>query len=275
MTYIKHPLPEMLLRSPYPVTVNVIGCGGTGWHLLHKLAMLHVALVKSNRNGLSVCAYDADTVSENNVPRQFNNNFLNINKAVAACYSVNSQFGTHFTAVPNFYEFKNTEKVKTSMANITITCTDTVQSRLQAKAMFSDQNITQNKYTTDVAYRPVYWLDIGNEKTHGQAILGTVATQTTMHDLIRLPDVIDTFGEKYGSKQESSLLPAEAPRQADGGCTFIDSLSAQSLFVNDIMAALAVNLLNDLLFKTYLEFCGIFVNLSTGNAVWKTISQPK
>ena len=55
------------LTSP---RIYVIGCGGTGSHVVNQLVDVHTAMVGLGTNGLSVYAYDNDCVSFSNVGRQ-------------------------------------------------------------------------------------------------------------------------------------------------------------------------------------------------------------
>lgn len=59
-----------LLDPRHPVTVNVIGAGGTGSQVVTSLARMDTALWKLGHPGLFVRVYDPDTVSESNIGRQ-------------------------------------------------------------------------------------------------------------------------------------------------------------------------------------------------------------
>lgn len=59
-----------LLDPRHPVTVNVIGAGGTGSQVVTSLARMDTALRKLGHPGLFVRVYDPDTVGESNIGRQ-------------------------------------------------------------------------------------------------------------------------------------------------------------------------------------------------------------
>lgn len=59
-----------LLNPPHPITVNLIGSGGTGSQVLTCLARLDVTLRALRHPGLHVTLYDPDTVSASNIGRQ-------------------------------------------------------------------------------------------------------------------------------------------------------------------------------------------------------------
>ena len=59
-----------LLNPQHPVTVNLIGGGGTGSQVLTNLARLDVTLRTLGHPGLFVTLYDPDIVTEANIGRQ-------------------------------------------------------------------------------------------------------------------------------------------------------------------------------------------------------------
>lgn len=58
-----------LINPQHPVTVNLIGAGGTGSQGLTCLARLDVTLRALNHPGLYVTMYDPDEVTEANIGR--------------------------------------------------------------------------------------------------------------------------------------------------------------------------------------------------------------
>ena len=74
--YLKNPL--------HPITINLIGVGGTGSLILPRLARLDYALKLLDHSGLMVIAYYYDNVEEFNIGRQnFSVSDLGKNKSVA------------------------------------------------------------------------------------------------------------------------------------------------------------------------------------------------
>jgi len=59
-----------LINPTNPVTVTLIGAGGTGSQLLTALARMNHALVALGHAGLHVSLYDDDVVTEANLGRQ-------------------------------------------------------------------------------------------------------------------------------------------------------------------------------------------------------------
>src|ERR1700759_800323 len=90
-----------LLNPTNPVTINLIGSGGTGSHLLTALARMNHALTALGHAGLHLQVFDDDKVSEANLGRQlFAESELGQYKAVALINRINRFFGTNWKAVP-------------------------------------------------------------------------------------------------------------------------------------------------------------------------------
>lgn len=83
-----------LLNPHHPVTVFVIGAGGTGSQVITNLARMSMALRALGHPGLHVTVFDPDTVSTANIGRQlFNETELGLNKATALVTRINHFFG--------------------------------------------------------------------------------------------------------------------------------------------------------------------------------------
>lgn len=121
------------LLSPYhPVSVHVIGAGGTGSQVATNLARMDMALRALGHPGLHVTVFDPDTVSEANIGRQlFSASEIGLNKAMVLVTRINRFFGGTWTAESRRYPVRKAGKDnKGHWANIIITCTDNIRSRL-------------------------------------------------------------------------------------------------------------------------------------------------
>ena len=129
-----HYTDNYLLKPYHPVTVFIIGAGGTGSQVVTNLARMNAALQASGHPGLHVTLFDPDTVTQANIGRQlFSETELGMNKAIAAVTRINRFFGTAWMAESRRYPPAGTSKnrdAKPELANIIITCTDNVRSRL-------------------------------------------------------------------------------------------------------------------------------------------------
>lgn len=119
-----------LLNPRHPATVFVIGAGGTGSQVITNLARMSMALQALGHPGLHVTVFDPDTVSQANIGRQlFSETELGLNKAVSLVTRINRFFGYAWTAEPQCFPTRNFSGEST--ANIIITCTDNIRSRLE------------------------------------------------------------------------------------------------------------------------------------------------
>ena len=126
-----HYIDNYLLNPQHPVTVNLIGAGGTGSQVLTCLARLDVTLRALGHPGLFVTLYDPDIVTDANIGRQlFGSSDLGLNKAQCLITRVNNFFGNDWKAVPDIFPTVLKDVRRDDMANITVTCTDNIKSRL-------------------------------------------------------------------------------------------------------------------------------------------------
>lgn len=244
-----HYADKYLLNPTHPVTVVLIGCGGTGCRVLTSLAMMDASIRALGHPGLHVTVYDGDVVETPNIGRQlFYGCDLSLNKAVVLASRVNRSFGTAWNAVPEHFNKKTA-----SGANIYISCADNVKTRLEISGILSRMEGTPYNPRRN----PLYWMDYGNTRNTGQVVLGT------------LQDIEQPMSKKY---EMVSGLPVITERfdltkikDADSGpsCSHAQALARQDLFINSTLATLGCHLLWELLKKGRTDKAGLYLNLET------------
>lgn len=229
------------LRNPlHPITVTVIGCGGTGSLVISRLARLNYALQELEHPGIMVKAYDGDIVEKNNIGRQNFSIFdLGINKAICCIEKCNLTFGTYWEAVPD-----HCPPNLIYNSNITICCVDNIKFRQSVKL-----KIDSKGKRIDYLF-PFFYIDCGNGKDFGQVIL----SDYYFEGLKKLNNVFDI----YPNYSEMDNVETQGIQ----GCSYLDSLEKQDLFINDKIALECVELLKKLLTRSEIDYQGVICNLS-------------
>jgi PRTRC genetic system ThiF family protein len=257
-----------LINPAHPVTVNVIGTGGTGSQVLNSLARMHSALKALGHTGLYVRAVDPDRVTEANMGRQlFSPADVDRYKCVVLIGRINRFFGTDWEGVPDMYN----EKTQVPTANITISCVDTASARKGIKQTLLKAAETKNprelRRVTNFAYLPhvepyhvpYYWLDFGNMMDRGQAVLGTVQAITqpekSEHECVgTLPTVDELHPDIFKDVKGEDQGPS---------CSLAEALGKQDLFINTNLANMGLGLLWKLFREAHLRYHGLYLNLDT------------
>lgn len=244
-----------LISPQHPVTVNVIGAGGTGSQVVTCLGRIHSALRSFDHPGLHLRVYDPDIITQANCGRQlFPMNEIGLNKAQCLITRMNMFFGTGWCAEPKLFPDKSRIQEK-HMANIFITCTDNILSRTDLwESLMDIDNNSRVDFQT-----PIYWLDFGNARYTGQAVLGSIGEikqpQSNKYQTIaHLPVVTELFDFKDVNEDDSGP-----------SCSLAQALSKQDLMINSLLAQAGCSLLWKL-FREGLIFChGLYLNLSSMN----------
>lgn len=251
----RHFIPSDLITRK--VRIVVAGVGGNGAQMLACLARLDIALRElGHPEGLTVAAFDPDTVSEANIGRQvWFPSDRGEYKAIVQIERLNLAYGLDWQASPTRFDPTQYHR---SEFDILISCVDT----RSARAAFHDA-ITRG-------YGPgFYWLDLGNLESIGQVVLGQVPRRGAQSaDPLRLPMVTELF---------QTLLDRSKPEVNTHSCSLRISLQSQGLFINDFMARNAAQLLYELFSKGNLRYHGALINLEAYRAnpiaidpaVWK------
>ena len=203
-------------------TVTVAGCGGTGSQMLISLARMDLALRNLGGEGLSVTAYDPDTVSSANAGRQsFYSCDIGRNKAEVLAERLRLCFPA--------FEITGIGKpfVKDSLfGQFLITCVDSREARRKIFA----------------ARRSNYHMDCGNGANHGQVILGNGQDLPWPEEV--LPE-----------------LTAKGREDNTPSCSMAEALEKQDLFVNDFAVRIASAILWDLFRHGGTDIRGAFYSL--------------
>jgi len=231
-----HYLPERFFR--HPVTIHVIGCGGTGSLLVPRLAPLHhCMLALGHPRGLKVVVWDGDTVSAHNCLRQ---NFfppdVGHNKATVMVNRCNIANGLNWEARP--MPFTGGDE----LVDIIIGCVDSKESR-----RVIDKTV-RNKYGI------TYWIDAGNDAASAQIVVGQHG-EKIKDDPNRLPLVTELYPEIIAGEDN------DAP-----SCSAFESIFRQGIATNAMAASWIYAWLSEAFKNGKIAWSGVFFNLETGTA---------
>jgi PRTRC genetic system ThiF family protein len=247
-----HFVPNELLRPYNPVTINLIGAGGTGSQVLTALARMNHALIALGHAGLFVRLFDDDTVTTANLGRQlFTTNELGQHKSVALINRINRFFGTNWKAETLKFDRQMAGVPSEFSSTITISCVDTITARFEIAELLSAFGHMHNG-----RYRAIYWMDFGNSRVSGQVILSTL-------DKIKQP-----ASEQYRPVEVLPLVTEEFKELLQSGqaddtpsCSLAEALAKQDLFINSALANCGASLLWQLFREGILFYRGFFLNL--------------
>ena len=249
-----------LINPTNPITVNLIGAGGTGSQVLTALARMNHALTELNHAGLSVRLWDDDVITEANLGRQlFAESELGFYKSVALINRVNRFFGTNWKAETQKFEKDDLGKLQSNMkSEIYISCVDSVKSRFDIAEILNELKIDKSYYRNQCKY----WMDFGNSQFTGQVLLSTIGNikqpNSEKYETVgNLPFITEEFGELL----KISELEDDTP-----SCSLAEALEKQDLFINSTLAQMGSSLLWNLFRNGLTENRGFFLNLKNFTA---------
>jgi PRTRC genetic system ThiF family protein len=243
-----------LVDPTNPITVNLIGAGGTGHRMLTELVRMHISLQAFGRPGLQVNLFDDDIITEANRGRQmFAPSEIGHFKSVILINRINRFNGTNWKAVPEKFSTKTLHLLPSlGKANIYITCVDTVSARFDiANALSKVCKTSRNDRA-----KPFYWMDLGNSRFTGQLVLSTLAEikqpeSERFKTVGNLPKVTDEFME----------LLEQVDDNDEPSCSQAEALKKQDLYINTALAVYGAELFWQLLSDGMIECRGIFLNI--------------
>ncbi len=248
-----HFVPAYLANPRDPITIHLVGAGGSGSQMLSALARINYALLKLERQTLDVTVFDPDTVEEPNIGRQlFSVSELGLNKAEALVSRFNRNFGTEWKAEPEKHHLDSFH----GKPNIIISCTDSAKSRIALGKYLKTIKDTPSLTHQPDEYQWMYWLDLGNLQTTGQAILGSnVISQPGSKKYVTVDNLpLITEEHKLSAKMDRGDAPS---------CSMAEALRKQDLFINSTLVQGAGSLLWNLLTKGYTTIRGFYLNLES------------
>lgn len=252
---VAHIVDNELLQPANPVSVNLIGAGGTGSHVLSALMRLNFMLNELGHPGLNVRLFDDDMIEKKNRLRMlFTDAEVGLYKSVILINRINRGFGLNWKAVPEKYSPEGLKQSpQLAMATITISTVDSVDARFDIADILT-QARKSSGYRRDC---PKYWLDFGNSRDSGQVILSTVGE-------IKQPE-----SKKFDTRPTLRMVTDEFPDLLKAGevkdkghnCSTASALEEQDLYINASLAYQGTEILKKMFREGILFDRGFFHNL--------------
>lgn len=243
-----------LIDPTNPVSVNLIGAGGTGSQVLTALARMNHSLIALGHAGLHVTLWDDDRATPANQGRQlFADSEIGLHKAVALINRTNRFFGTHWKARTERFEKDGCGRCpKDAAAAIFISCVDTVSARFGIAEIL--RGLQCKSYYNDA---PKYWVDMGNSQYTGQVILSSIGKiqqpKSEKFDTVAaMPFVTEEFKDLLVESEGIDNTPS---------CSLAEALESQDLFINSSLAQMGCSLLWSLFRNGMTRYRGFFLNL--------------
>jgi PRTRC genetic system ThiF family protein len=243
---------KLLLDPEHPLTVTVIGAGGTGSNVIAGLARINASLRQLDHPGLQVTVLDDDRVTAANSGRQlFATSEIGLYKCEALINRVNRFFGTSWKAVPE--KVTSGTPAEKCLAQVLFTAVDTVEARFTV-----EQLLKKGSQMLYPLLQPLYWMDFGNSQYTGQVLLSTVHTisqprSRKFQPVDALPFVTKEYAHELNNKKEDHLA----------SCSVAEALNRQDLFINATLANMGCSLFWNMLKEGMIHYRGFFVNLKT------------
>jgi PRTRC genetic system ThiF family protein len=229
---IDPPIP-FLLPPHETVSIVVVGCGGTGSHIAQSAARLAAHCRSINGPQIQLVLIDGDMVEEKNVGRQlFSAADVGRNKAQVLAARFSTVFGLEIVAIPHMLGGQELGlSNRRDHYGIIVGAVDTGAARRAIEDTFDR--------TTNLHL----WLDCGNHESSGQVVVGRSLQPSHLLGALKLGVCARLPGPPLVYPE---LLKDAPPRpRADCAAAMLDG--AQSLMVNQMMAAIAGQYLYDLI----------------------------
>lgn len=227
------------------VKVILVGCGGTGAHVLTIMGNMDFSLKAMGHPGFHVEVFDFDKVEPFNVGRQpFYPADVGHHKGKVLVNRINALYGTGW----RFHPERFPGKTMVRDVDLVVGCVDTRKSRREIHSYLQSR------------WGSTLWLDMGNKATTGQVVLGEFSHKAVAGVLEdgRLPVVTELFPD---------ILNASIPDDPDvPSCSMREALTKQALLINREVANQGMAILWDLLTTGSIRRHGCFIDLGEGRS---------
>lgn len=220
------PAVPFLIPNAPSFTIAVVGCGGTGSHIAQAAARLAAHCRDIGAPPVLLAFVDGDTVESKNVGRQlFSQADVGKNKAIALAGRFGAVFGLQIAAFPHML---TGDRLGPSGYGILVGAVDNAAGR-RALAAQLDRS----------GWR--LWIDCGNHESSGQVVVGNTLERDRLAGGFEVAGMASRLPAAPLIYPELVKDPAAPLAPLDCAAAMLDN--AQSLMVNQMMAAIAAQYL--------------------------------
>jgi PRTRC genetic system ThiF family protein len=228
-------------------SIMVVGLGGTGSQVGRSLARLLYDMKSRGLHIPSLHFVDPDRVEAKNVGRQM------FTPADVGRYKAEVLANRFSLALGLPIRFSNVAFHGAQYRTLVIGCVDNHEARKAIHDKLSIMNLP--------------WIDCGNHFASGQVILGTTARAESVQ-----PKDGKFFNLPYAPLVFPQLLEPEPPRAVELSCADLVAQGDQHLFINDMIATVAMQYVYKLLLRQPITSFMTFVDLDTVTVKSVTLS---
>lgn len=246
---------KYLMNPTNQITIILMGAGGTGTKVLTELLRMNEAMLAMGGPGFQVMLFDDKKISAANKGRLiFSDEEIGLYKSVVFINRANRAGGTNWKAVTQKFDHNTLHGLPNKgMANIYISCVDTVSARFEIARVLERFELSDEESQN----KPLYWLDFGNAQYTGQAILSTIGfieqpESKKYRPVGLLPKITDEFKDLLEQQVEDNRP----------SCSVAEALGKQDLSINATLACMGISLLSRLLNEGMTNKRGFFIDLS-------------
>jgi PRTRC genetic system ThiF family protein len=244
------------------VHLCLVGCGGSGSWLAPAVARTARQL-REHGVAVGVTFVDPDIVESANTFRQnFSEGEIGRSKAETLAMRFSAAWGLEIHARPELFRSSMVREDHASSLTVLLGCVDNAAGRrAMAEALDRGEGWSGGAET---APSRRWWLDCGNSRTSGQVLIGSTRKPERLLRAFYLPDRCSALPAPC--LQHPELLtpkPEElGPGETGLSCAEMAARNAQSLTVNQMVAAIAADYLNGLVLSQSLTAFATYFDLA-------------
>lgn len=252
------------------IALWLVGTGGTGSFLARHMCRLAWLLQTQHRKHVSVTFVDHDVVEPANVLRQdFCQPEIGLPKARALALRYTAAFGIEIQTILERFHPDMLARAQNSWKTLTVICG--AVDNAQARQALSEALLGNTRgYAQEVPQ--IWYLDCGNALEAGQVLLGTTNNREELADSFKLPGYCRKLPSPVMQHPELLVPLPEELAEHIISCEQLLLVNAQSLMVNQQVAAYAAEMLYELLVTQRLRRFATYFHQPSGTAMSKYIT---